>query len=131
MVIRQGKLEDIESLRKIDNLSLKAKHSTDYFLENLGNIIVAIDSGRVLGYIMCKGEEISNLVVHPDFRKKGIGNSLVKEVMKKSKRLILRTRETNRDAYIFFKKIGFTKKRKIERYYSNGDNAIEMELKKQ
>ena len=131
MKIRKGRTEDIESLKKIDNFSLRAKHPADYFLENFDNIIVAIDRGRVVGYIMSKGEEISNLAVHPDFRKKGIGKSLIKEVMKKSKRLVLRTREANRDAYIFLKKIGFSRKRKIERYYSNGDDAIEMEWKKQ
>jgi ribosomal-protein-alanine N-acetyltransferase len=126
MEIRKGKLKDIKSFKKIDNASLKAKHSTDYFLKNLDKIIVAVDYGQVLGYIMFKENEISNLVVDPEFRKKGIGKILVREVKKKSKRLVLRTREENKDARIFFKKLGFVDKRTIENYYSNGDNAIEM-----
>jgi len=127
MEIRKGRIEDIESLKNIDNTSLKAIHSTDYFLKNLDKIMIAVDQERVLGYIMIKGEEISNLAVDLDFRKKGIGKFLVDGIKKKSKKLVLRTRKDNKDAYIFFKKLGFIDKSKISSYYSNGDDAIEME----
>lgn len=131
MKIREGKIEDIKSIKEMDDVALKAKHSFDYFTNNLGNILVAVEEDKLLGYIMIKEEEeVMNLVVHPDSRGKGIGKKLMEEVMKKSKRLISRSRENNKNAINFLKKLGFKEKRKIEKYYSNGDNAIEMEWKR-
>jgi len=127
MKIIKGRIEDIKSIKEMNNVSLKAKHSLEYFINNLGNILIAVEEGKVLGYIMVKGEEVMNLVVHPNSRGKGIGKKLIEEVMKKSKRLVSRSRENNKNAIDFLKKVGFKEKRKIERYYSNGDNAIEME----
>jgi len=49
--------------------------------------------------------------------------------MKKSKKLISRTREDNVNALEFLKHLGFKYKRRIKKYYKNGDNAIEMEWK--
>jgi len=130
MKIREGRIEDIKSIKEMDNVSLKAKHSFDYFTDNLGNILVAIEEDKILGYIMVKGEEVMNLVVHPDSRGKGIGRKLMEELMKKSNRLVSRSRENNKNAIDFLKNVGFKEKRKIERYYSNGDNAIEMEWRR-
>jgi ribosomal protein S18 acetylase RimI-like enzyme len=130
MMIRKGNKKDIESIKKIDDVSLKAVHSLDYFEKNLKNILVAVEQGKVVGYLMVRGELAMNLVVHPDYRKRGIGKMLVKEAMKESRRLISRTREDNVNALEFLKHLGFKHKRKIKNYYKNGDNAIEMEWKK-
>ena len=130
MKIRTAKIEDLEDIKKIDNISLKAIHSLGYFKRNLNNIIVAVDGKKIIGYFMFKGQLVMNMVVHPDYRKKGIGKILVKEVMKRSNRLVSRTREDNVNALEFLKHLGFRYKRKIENYYKNGDNAIEMEWKK-
>lgn len=130
MKIRGGQIKDIESIKEIDNASLKAKHSLDYFTNNLDDILVAVEEDKVLGYIMVKGEEIMNLVVHPGSRGKGIGRKLIEEVMKKSNRFISRSRENNKNAINFLKKVGFKEKRKIEKYYSNGDDAVEMEWRR-
>jgi len=130
MKIRKGRKEDIKSIKEMDNASLKAKHSFDYFIDNLDSILIAVEEDKILGYIMVKGEEVMNLVVHPDSRGKGIGRKLMEEVMKKSNRLISRSRENNKNAINFLKKLGFKEKKKIKKYYSNGDNAIEMEWKR-
>ena len=130
MKIRRGRLEDIESIKEIDNISLKSKHTLKYFFNNLDSILVAVEENKILGYIMVKGEEVMNLVVHPDYRKRGIGRKLMEEVMKKSSKLVSRSRENNKKAIKFLKRIGFKKKRKIEKYYLNGDNAIEMEWRR-
>jgi len=130
MKIRKGRIEDIKSIKEMDDVSLKAKHSLEYLINNLGSILVAVEEDKVLGYIMVKREEVMNLVVHPDSRGKGIGRKLIEEVMKKSNRLTSRSRENNKIAINFLKKLGFKEKRKIEKYYSNGDNAIEMEWRR-
>jgi len=130
MKIRVAKIEDLEEMKKMDEISLKANHSLDYFKRNLNNTIVAVEGQKVVGYFMFKGEIAMNLVIHPDYRKKGIGKILVKETMKKSNRLVSRIREDNVNALEFHKHLGFKYKRKIEKYYKNGDNAIEMEWKR-
>lgn len=128
--IRKAEIEDLEKIKKMDEISLKAVHSLDYFKKNLKNILVAVEGEKIVGYVMFKDNIIMNLVVHPDYHEKGIGKILVEETMKKSKKIITRTREGNTNALEFFKHLGFNYKRKIEKYYKNGDNAIEMEWKK-
>jgi ribosomal protein S18 acetylase RimI-like enzyme len=130
MKIRKAKIEDLEDIKDMDEVSLKSVHSLHYFKKNLNNTIVSIEKRKIVGYFMFKDEIAMNLVIHPDFRKKGIGKMLVKEAMKKSRRLISRTREDNVNALEFLKHLGFRYKRKIKNYYKNGDNAIEMEWKR-
>jgi len=127
MRIRKAHLEDIKSIKEMNEISLTSHHSVVYFLKNLETTLVAINKRKIVGYVMALGENILNLVVHPKFRGIDVGKKLVEEVMGKSKKLLLRTRENNRDALNFFKKLGFKEVRRIERYYRNGDNAIEME----
>jgi ribosomal protein S18 acetylase RimI-like enzyme len=130
MKLRKAKIEDLRDIKNMDEISLKAVHPLDYFKKNLKNILVAVEEQKVVGYFMFKDKIVMNLVIHPDYRKKGIGKILVKEAMKKSRRLISRTREDNVNALEFLKHLGFEYKRKIKNYYKNGDNAIEMEWKK-
>ena len=130
MKTKKARIEDLEKIKNMDEISLKAAHSIDYFKKNLGNTVLAVEGQEVVGYFMFKGELAMNLVVHPDHRGKGIGKMLVKEAMKKSRRFISRTREDNVNALEFLKRLGFKYKKKIKKYYSNGDNAIEMEWKK-
>jgi len=130
MKIRKAEIEDLEDIKKMDEISLKAGHSLDYLKRNLNNTIVAVEGQKILGYFMFKDDVVMNLVIHLDYRKKGIGKMLVKEAMKTSRRLISRTRENNVNAIEFFKHLGFKYKRKIENYYKNGDNAIKMEWNK-
>ncbi len=92
----------------------------------MNNILVAFDGEEVIGYIIYKGDEVLNLVVHPDYRRKGVGKELMKEVMKNSNRIVCRTRENNQEAFTFLEKLGFKEKRRIKKYYKNGNDAIEM-----
>ncbi len=125
--IRKASRGDIKFIKEMDDLYLKARHSIDYFWRNIDNLLVAFDGKKVIGCIMYKGDEVLNLVVHPDYRKRGIGKGLMKEIMESSERLVCRTRETNKEAFTFLKKLGFKEKQRIKGYYKNGDNAIEME----
>lgn len=125
--IRKARKDDIKFIKEMDDLYLKARHSIDYFLRNIDNLLIALDGKKVIGYIMYEGDEVLNLIVHPDYRKKGIGKELMKEIMGNSEILVCRTRENNKEAFVFLKKLGFREKQRIKGYYKNGDNAIEME----
>jgi len=124
---RKAREEDVKLIKEMNDLYLKARHSLNYFLRNLDNTLIAIVGKRIVGYIMFRKGEVLNLVVHEDFRRKGIAKRMMREVMKKSKKLLCRTRESNRVAFTFLKNLGFKEKRRIEKYYKNGDDAIEME----
>jgi len=130
MRIRKAKIEDLEDIKRMDEISLEAHHSMDYLKRYRNNILVVVEGQKVVGYFMFKDETAMNLVIRPDYRKRGIGKMLVKEAMKKSKRFISRTRENNVNALKFLKHLGFKYKRTIKNYYKNGDNAIEMEWRK-
>lgn len=127
-MIRECRIEDLKPMEKMSSTSLKSFLPQEYFKKNLKNILVAVKSGMTVGFIVFKNENVLNIVVHPDFRRRGIGRSLIEEVIKKFKRVRLRTRENNRDAINFLKKLGFSKRRIIKEYYSDGENAIEWEI---
>jgi ribosomal-protein-alanine N-acetyltransferase len=130
MEIRNGQKEDLEAIKEISSISLKVILPMKYFKKHLDNILVVVENKRIIGFLIFKNEYVMNFAVHPEFRKKGIGKKLIEELKKKFKIIRLRTRENNKNAIDFLNKIGFKQKRKIERYYSNDDNAIEMEWKK-
>lgn len=130
MEIRKGQKEDLETIKKISSVSLKVVLPMKYFEKYLDNTLVAIEKGIVIGFLIFKNEYAMNFAVLPEFRKKGIGKKLIEELMKKSKKIRLRTRENNKNTIDFLNKLGFKEKRKIEQYYLNGDNAIEMAWEK-
>ena len=130
MEIRKGEKDDLKTLKEISSISLKSILPIKYFEKYLDNTLVAIENEKIIGFLIFRNDSIMNLAIHPEFRKKGIGKKLIKELMKKSKIIKLRTREHNKNAIDFLNKLGFKEKRKIEKYYSNYDNAIEMEWKR-
>lgn len=129
MEIRQVRLEDIDGMKRMDDIFLKANHPIEYFKKNLDNTVVAVGDGEPIDYFMFKGQLAMNMLIHPDYRRRGIGKLLFRKATEKSKRFVSRAREDNVDAIEFLKRIGFKQKRKIEKYYKNGDNALEMEWK--
>ncbi len=130
MMIRKGRKEDLEMIRNISSISLKSVLPMKYFEKYLKNILISVEKERIIGFLVFKNDSITSIAIHPKFRKKGVGKKLIEELMKKHKIIKLRTREKNRKAIDFFNNIGFKEKRKIEKYYLNGDNAIEIEWRK-
>jgi len=130
MEIRKAQRDDLKTIKEISSISLKAVLSMKYFERHLSNTIVAVERGRIIGFLIFRKEYVMNFAVLPEFRKKGIGKKLIGGLMKKFKTIILRTRENNKNTIDFLNKLGFKEKRKIEQYYLNGDNAIEMAWEK-
>ncbi len=130
MTIRKGQKEDLETIKDISSISLKSILPIKYFEKFLDNTIVAVENGKIVGFLIFKKENVMNFAVHPEFRKKNIGKKLIQELMKKYRTIRLRARENNKNTIDFLDKLGFKQKRRTEQYYSNGDNAIEMEWKR-
>ncbi|KAH6568728.1 hypothetical protein BASA50_002778 [Batrachochytrium salamandrivorans] len=100
---------------------------------------VAKDSltGAIIGVIICKLDMhrqtlrgyIGMLTVDCDYRKIGIGSSLVKTAVLEMKRqkaaeVVLETESTNKAALALYERLGFVKDKRLNRYYMNGVDAF-------
>lgn len=96
-------------------------------LENrLSLWLVALEGDRVAGYVGSQtvlGEaDMMNIAVHPDFRRKGIGEALVKKLIAElSQRgchsLTLEVRVSNEPAKNLYEKLGFVMVGRRKNYY--------------
>ena len=96
-------------------------------LENrLSLWLVALEGDRVAGYVGSQtvlGEaDMMNIAVHPDFRRKGIGEALVKKLIAElSQRgchsLTLEVRASNGPAKNLYEKLGFVLVGRRKNYY--------------
>ena len=108
--------------------------------ESLGRdnslFLVAVENGAVIGYagmeVIVDEGYIFNVAVSPDFRRRGVGFALVRELvtcgMKNSLCFItLEVRESNAAAISLYSKFGFIKAGERKNYYSDPtENAVIM-----
>ena len=98
-------------------------------LENpLSHWLVAMEGDTVVGYVGSQtvlGEtDMMNVAVHPDYRKRGIAESLIQTLVKdlkdrKSHCLTLEVRESNASARALYEKLGFSQIGCRKNYYHN------------
>jgi ribosomal-protein-alanine N-acetyltransferase len=129
---------------------LPENYASYFFIDTFNSqpetFIVSESQGRVVGYIMCRLEHgfsdlkklrfakkghIVSVAVMPDFRKMGIGHSLVMEALSALNRLevdecYLEVRLNNEPAINLYKKMGFEITRTIPRYYYDSSDAYVM-----
>ncbi|MED1863743.1 GNAT family N-acetyltransferase [Fictibacillus nanhaiensis] len=100
---------------KFEAIGVKESHSFEnhvYFLNSILTkefvVELAIVDAIVVGLIAYNQTEISQLYVHSDYQKMGIGQALLQLAKKHScGRLTLRTFEVNMNAQRFYEKNGF------------------------
>lgn len=132
--------EDLNEVLEISSLSLKESWSLQAFNEELSNplakYIIAKTPEKIVGFagvwtIIDEGH-ITNIAVHPDFRKQGIGATLVKSLIEHCNTwgclaLTLEVRSSNIAAQNLYKKFGFIEEGIRKKYYSdNKEDAIIM-----
>ena len=98
-------------------------------LENrLSDWFVALEDGQVVGYVGSQtvlGEtDMMNVAVHPDFRRKGIAESLIQELVEALKEreshcLMLEVRASNEPAIKLYEKLEFREVGRRKNYYRN------------
>ena len=90
--------------------------------------IVALDGETVAGYVgsqtVIDESDMMNIAVHPDYRRKGIGENLINvlcdSLRKRSSRaLSLEVRASNSPAICLYEKLGFRQVGKRPNYYRN------------
>ena len=90
--------------------------------------LVAVDGDRVAGYVgsqtVCDETDMMNVAVHPDFRRQGIGEKLVEQLVTELKSigshaLMLEVRVSNAPAIGLYEKMGFLQVGLRKNYYRN------------
>lgn len=130
----------IEGVFEVSKLSLKEtwnKESIEKELSNkLAKYLVALDGDNVVGFvgmwIVFDEGDITNIAVHPNYRKQGIGNLLMNNLISLCKEnkinsLTLEVRESNIKAQNLYKKHEFKEEGLRKNFYDNPkENAIIM-----
>ena len=126
---------DLPSVLEIEKLSFPNPWHESTFRGEIQNVpisfplaIVHTTLHKVIGYIVfwLIGEEvqINNIAVHPDFRRLGIGEQVLRQVIEQvrwrgANFITLEVRPSNKGALVLYKKIGFRMLGVRKNYYTN------------
>ena len=134
-------LADLDAVLALENIAFVSPWSRSSFLyellENPRAVYLAAKfDGRLAGYIgmweIFDEGHITNLAVHPDFRRQGIARRLLGDLTEIAKshgiiKLTLEVRQSNLPAQFLYAKIGFIKAGIRRKYYrDNNEDALIM-----
>ncbi len=102
------------------------KFSKKFVLELNGKVI-----GYIIYWVISEEATIMSFAIDREHQNKGYGELLLKESLKKigAKRVSLDVRKTNLRAIRLYRKLGFRLVSERKAYYSDGENALFMELR--
>lgn len=141
IVIEKMTLADLDRVLEIEQLSYPTPWSRRAFRSELtensyAHYFVARHQGQIVGYfgmwVILQEAHITNIAVHPDFRRQGIGEELLRFAFEKAKELgankmTLEVRVTNIPARNLYKKMGFVERGIRKGYYTDtNEDAIVM-----
>ncbi len=132
--------EDLPQVLSLDQKSFISPWDKGQFLYELEEnpyafLFVAKEDDKVVGlidfWITFEFGSINQIAVLPEYQKKGIGSSLLREAFKMMLEegvyeVTLEVRIHNKQAISFYESHGFQTKLIKERYYDNGDDAYFM-----
>ena len=120
MLIRQMKSEDVFQAAEIEKKSFSMPWSPEGFKGALAYedniILVAEEAGRIAGYacvyVSFDEGELTNIAVVPEYRGRGIGLMLMKELKHRAEdksvsKIVLEVRISNATAISLYEKCGF------------------------
>ncbi len=127
--------KDLSTVCEIENNSFQNPWSPITFLGEIQNdsisfpyVVVSRKNKKIVGYIICwhvKDEvQISNIAVHPNYRRRGLAEMVLHSVIEKFKEkgardFVLEVRPSNQAALSLYKKMGFKVLGVKENYYHN------------
>jgi len=148
--------KDILSVMDINRICLPENYTYGFFEELAKNypkaFWVAVHSGRIVGYVMCRVERIFSkldflkvkraghivsVAVLPEYRRRGIAEELMRRSLKALKfeygcdEAYLEVRVSNLPAIELYRKLGFQEREILRRYYADGEDAILMAIRLQ
>ncbi len=121
--MRRMKEDDLDSVLEIEHLSFPHPWRLSTFIGELDNYPISIPfvilhrpNERLMGYIILwfihEEVQISNFALHPDFRRLGIGEAVLHEILDKvvkegAREIFLEVRPSNHIARSLYEKLGF------------------------
>ena len=131
---------DIDGVLEISSLSFKTPWSKESYIQelsnSLANYIVAKCDNKIVGFvgtwIIIDEAHITNIAVHPDFRRNNIASTLLDALIELTKNAkcnayTLEVRSSNIPAQKLYKKYGFVEQGIRKNYYQdNKEDAIIM-----
>jgi ribosomal-protein-alanine N-acetyltransferase len=143
-VLRDARIEDLEALYRLDAICFEpgiayTRHDLRRFLRlQTARSAVAEIGGEVAGFALGHRPRqgvahVLTLDVHPRFRRRGLGEALLREVLSRlgedgATETRLEVDVTNSAAIAFYERFGFRTLRRLENYYAAGRPALEMGL---
>jgi len=148
--IRQFTPQDVAAVIEINDTCLPEHYTSAFFLDLHNNcpeaFQVAEADGRVVGYVMCRLEHgfseirrfrmakkghLVSIAVIPTHRRVGVGKALVTRALEalwknRAEECFLEVRVSNEPAVNLYKKLGFNTTRRVQWYYSDGEDAYVM-----
>lgn len=143
MIIRQARESDIDEITRLDQLCFSAPWSRESFRQEIMKNGMALylvaelpQSGELVGYagiwaILDEGH-ITNVAVHPEYRRRHIGEALVKVLLEEAsasgiRQFTLEARVSNEPAIRLYRKFGFREAGVRKGYYEdNNEDALIM-----
>lgn len=140
-VIRKASKEDLKRIFEIELRCFPDPYPMSLLRKLLSTypdtFLVAEVGGRVVGYIIAgvRGFMMGHVLaiaVDPDFRNRGIGTALMKEIFRRFQargvsHVRLEVRKSNATAIRFYRSLGFIERFEVPFYYADGETAIAME----
>lgn len=139
--IRNVSESDIDTLYDIEVRAFKAPFSINLLkqLARTKNVLYLVGeiNQEIVGYsiVSLRSEEahVISIVIDNNYRRKGYASALLRKNLQQLKKhnisnLILEVRVSNRPAREFYLKFNFKPIKTKVSYYSDGEDAIEMEL---
>ncbi len=142
LIIRPMSFSDLESILALEHKCFSIPWTRGMFEDELLNpdaiYLVAEVSGNICGYagmwkILDEGH-ITNIAVHPDFRRKGYGCALVDSLISFARNndiiaITLEVRPSNSAAISMYERFGFVSCGRRKNYYAdNNEDALIMWL---
>ena len=133
LIVRRATKEDIDALAALELLCFSSPWSRDAFVQDitrnpLARYYIAEKNGIPVAYgglwIIFPEGHITNIAVHPDYRKMSIGSVLLKELLEKSEAEgvsshTLEVRTSNRAALRLYENFGFSVAGIRKNYYED------------
>ena len=136
--VHPARASDLPAILAIENASFGSDAYdrnlfAEYLLKCGGLFLVAMWGTKVAGYaISCinpRGAELVSIAVLPRDRNRGVGSALIDSTLRRLRRrqvrqLTLMVKVSNTAALSFYERYGFSKLRRVRRYYEDGADGF-------